>query len=110
MSASATRSCTRGSPSAWRQGGQGLGRLHRERDGERHGVVDVAGAAVSAAGRSVTTGSDGVAKLKFRAAKAGRTTITVKKGGCATASAIVAVKRWDWPRDGGPQARRPAAR
>ena len=55
--------------------------------------VAVAGATVTIAGKSVTTGADGVAKLKLKAGKAGKLAVTVQKAGYAKASAAISVKR-----------------
>jgi hypothetical protein len=53
----------------------------------------VAGATVSAAGKSATTDGSGVAKLTLKAGKPGKLTVSVKKDGYATATATVTVKR-----------------
>ena len=53
----------------------------------------VAGAAVSAAGKSAVTDGNGVAKLQLKAAKAGKLTVTVTRAGYQTATAVVTVRR-----------------
>jgi hypothetical protein len=55
--------------------------------------VAVAGATVTIAGKSASTGADGVARLKVKAGKAGRLVVTVQKAGYAKASAAITVKR-----------------
>ena len=59
----------------------------------RDAGAPVAGAAVSAAGKSAVTDGSGVARLQLKAAKAGKLTVTVKKDGYQTATAVVTVKR-----------------
>ncbi len=53
----------------------------------------VAGATVSAAGKSAVTDGSGVAKLQLKVAKAGKVTVSVTKSGYQNGTAVVTVKR-----------------